>query len=290
MRLAEVMTRKNALAGLPFGGGKAVIMSRAGAMSPAALRVYGRWIDQLGGEYVTAEDVGMRPADLLVVREETRYVTAIAAGGAPGIHTARGVFHGIEAALAGSVPRRRVAVQGLGAVGMALVRLLAAAGTRLIVADLDAAKVEAARRLGARVAMPDAVLLADVDVVAPCALGGVITPQVASRLRAKVVAGSANNQLQCEEAGRVLHERGVRYAPDYVINAGGIISAAFEYLGRAGAAHGIDAIAPRLTAIFQESERTGEATQRIAGRMAQAAIAAGGGQATELGALASSAA
>ena len=290
LRLARGMTYKNALAGLSFGGGKAVVMSQGAPLSPAALRVYGRWIEQLGGEYVTAEDVGMRPADLLHVRKETRFVTGIAAGGDPGVHTARGVHEGIEAALGSGVADVRVAVQGLGSVGMNLVQRLAAGGARLVVADLDPVKVEVARGLGARVAAPDEVLLANVDVVAPCALGGVITAEVAGQLRAKVVAGSANNQLQCDAAGRILRERGVYYAPDYVINAGGIISAAFEYLGKPDAARLIDAIAPRLTAIFAESEYTGDPTHLIADRMARAVLDAGRGPRPMVDALAATAA
>ena len=275
VRLARGMTRKNALAGLPFGGGKAVIMSDGAPVTKAQLRMLGRWIDELGGEYISAEDVGMRVEHMVEVRKETRFVTGIGdrgLGGHPGPKTARGVFRGIEVALGGSVSGARVAVQGLGAVGMALVEHLAAAGARLVVTDLDADRVEAAERLGAERSDIDEVLLGDVDVVAPCALGQVLTPEVARALKARVVAGSANNQLASDEAGLILHERGVLYAPDYVINAGGIISAGYEYLGWSGAEAQIDAIGPRLDAIFRESAATGEPTHEIAERMAVAVI------------------
>ena len=275
MRLARGMTRKNALAGLPFGGGKTVIMSDGAAVTNAQLRMLGHWIDELGGEYISAEDVGMRVEHMVEVRRETRFVTGIGdrgLGGHPGPKTARGVFRGIEVALGGSVSGARVAVQGLGAVGMALVEHLAAAGARLVVTDLDADRVEAAERFGAERSDVDEVLLGDVDVVAPCALGQVLTPQVARALKARVVAGSANNQLASDEAGCILHERGVLYAPDYVINAGGIISAGYEYLGWSGAEVQIDAIGGRLEAIFRESAATGEPTHEIAERMAAAVI------------------
>ena len=275
MRLARGMTRKNALAGLPFGGGKAVIMSDGAPVTKAQLRVLGRWIDELGGEYISAEDVGMRVEHMVEVRTETRFVTGIGdkgLGGHPGPMTARGVFRGIEVALGGSVNGARVAVQGLGAVGMALVELLAAAGARLDVADLDADRVGVAEHLGAEPRGIDDILLGDVDVVAPCALGQILTPEVARTLKARVVAGSANNQFASDEAGRILHERGIVYAPDYVINAGGIISAGYEYLGWSGAEAQIDAIGPRLDTIFRESEATGEPTHEIAERMALAVI------------------
>ena len=140
------------------------------------------------------------------------------------------------------------------------------------VADLDADRVEVAEHLGAARCGVDDVLLGDVDVVAPCALGQIVTPEVARALKARVVAGSANNQLASDEAGCILHERGIVYAPDYVINAGGIISAGYEYLGWSGAEAQIDAIGPRLDAIFHESEATGEPTHEIAERMALAVI------------------
>ena len=275
MRLARGMTRKNALAGLPFGGGKAVIMSDGAPVTKAQLRVLGRWIDEFRGEYVAAEDVGMRVEHMVEVRKETRFVTGIGdrgVGGHPGPKTARGVFRGIEVALGGSVNGASVAVQGLGAVGMALVEMLTAAGARLEVADLDADRVAAAVRLGAERRAVDDILLGDVDVVAPCALGQILTPEVARALKARVVAGSANNQLASDDAGRILHERGIVYAPDYVINAGGIISAGYEYFGWSGAELKIDAIGARLDTIFRESAATGEPTHEIAERMALAVI------------------
>ena len=275
MRLARAMTRKNALAGLPFGGGKAVIMSDGAPVTKAQLHVLGRWIDELGGQYVAAEDVGMRVEHMLEVQTVTRFVSGIGShglGGNPGPKTARGIFAGIEVALGGAVGGASVAVQGLGAVGMALVESLTRAGARVVVADIDGDLVDAAERLGAERGTVHDILFRDVDVVAPCALGQVLTPEVAQALDARVVAGSANNQLLSDAAGRILHERGIRYAPDYVINAGGIISAGYEYLGWRGAEAQIDAIGPRLDAIFRESESTGEPTYAIAECMAAAVI------------------
>ncbi len=273
MRLAQGMTCKNALAGLPFGGGKSVIMSDGKPVTRAQLRVFGRWLEQLGGEYVAAEDVGMTVQHMQEVRRETRFVTGI--GAHPGPKTAQGVFVGIETALEGKVAGTRIAVQGLGAVGMALVELLHDAGARLIVADLSEAKVQAAMAFGAERAGTDDVLGSEVDVLAPCALGAVITPRRARSLHARVVAGSANNQLSEPLAGHILHQRGIRYAPDYVVNAGGIIHAGYEYLGWTGADAEIDAIGARLAEIFGESAATGRPTHQIADEMAAAAVRAG---------------
>ena len=291
-RLARGMSAKNALAELPFGGGKSVILApgnlapgrkcgppNRAITQPELLRL-GEWIEELGGEYVAAEDVGMRVADLAVAGDRTKHVTGIGQGGRggdPGPRTALGVFAGVQV-----VARRlgfehlrgvRVAVQGLGSVGMALCELLHGEGARLVVADIDRAKVARAReRFQATSAAVRGVLLADVDIVAPCALGGALTDRVAETMRARGIAGSANNQLTHPEVGEALKRRGVLYAPDYVINAGGVISAGLEYLGLDGFEDKVRGIGPRLERIFAESAATGEPESRVAEAMARRAL------------------
>lgn len=258
MRLAAGMTFKNALAGLPFGGGKAVILARERRpITPAELHRFGQWVEQLGGTYITAEDVGMCVANLVEVGTVTDYVTGIGAnglGGDPGPMTAAGVFSGLRAACGGSVSGTRVAVQGLGNVGARLCALLHDAGASLTVADIDSTKVDAmVDAYGACASTCETILAAPVDVLAPCALGHVLTAESVQGIEARVIAGSANNQLASPEVGQWLHDRGIRYAPDYLINAGGIISCAFEYLGRSEAEQEVGAIGPRLMDVFERS-------------------------------------
>jgi leucine dehydrogenase len=288
LRLSRGMTFKNALADIPFGGGKSVILGLPGERPTCRqLETFGGWIEELNGRYVTAEDVGMQVADLRIVARRTRYVSGLGTaglGGDPSPHTARGVLEGIRAAVAarlGAADLRgvRVAVQGLGSVGMTLCALLRAEGAELQVADLSAERVaRAVRELGARAVSTEAILAADADVVAPCALGGVLTAASAAELRAPVVAGAANNQLADDDVGDLLARRGVLYAPDYVINAGGVISVAREVLGERNAAWAeerIAGIAARLAAIFRRAADTGLATNRIADGMARERLARG---------------
>ena len=292
VRLARGMTFKNALADLPFGGGKSVIIApgaekgKSGApatpVTEAQLRRFGQWLEELGGEYVAAEDVGMRVADLACMGTQTNYVTGIGRGGRggnPGPRTAQGVFIGMQvvaerlgfASLAGV----RVAVQGLGNVGMALCELLHRAGATLVAADIDAAKVAHAQSRFAAVASPVAELpAADVDIVAPCTLGGTITAKLAATMTAKAIAGSANNQLECAAVGEVLQRRGILYAPDYVINAGGVISAGLEYLASDGFDSKVRQIGPRLAGIFDEARARGRPEAAVADAMAQATLSA----------------
>ena len=237
LRLSRGMTYKSALAGLPFGGGKAVIIGDAAHDKLEALWLaFGRFIDSLGGRYITAEDVGTRPADLEIVRRATRHVCGIAEGGAgdPSPATALGVFTGISAAVQARLDRAdvkglTVAVQGLGNVGFALARHLAGAGAALIVSDIDEMAVKkAVREFGATAAPADRIHAAGADVFAPCALGAVIDDTTIGEIRAAVVAGSANNQLAEPHHGQDLWNRGILYAPDYVINAGGAIWVSHE--------------------------------------------------------------
>ena len=289
LRLSRGMTLKNALADIPFGGGKSVILGKRGCrLSEAELRTFGRWIDALGGRYVTAEDVGMRVADMRVIADETAYVSGLGRdgiGGDPSPATAEGVHLGMRAAVrarlgAESLAGARVAVQGLGNVGFELCRRLAAEGAGLIVADIvDDAVERAVCEFAATPVRVDEILLQTVDVFAPCALGGVLSIEAVPTLRAPVVAGSANNQLLSPEVAVMLKNRGVLYAPDYVINAGGVISVAAEYLGRsdpAWARRRLDAIPGRLGRIFQEAEARGCTTDAVAEGMAHRVLDSAG--------------
>ena len=287
LRLSRGMSFKNAMAGLPMGGGKAVILSDAvGTKTPEMLAAFGRAIESLGGRYVTAQDVGMSNADLVAVARETRHITGIpvegdAAGGDSGPSTALGVYLGVKAAAARVLGKTdmagvHVAIQGIGSVGGGLARLLARDGARLTLADVSAERAKAlADELGATAVTPDAILSVAADVLSPCALGAILTPDTIAGLRVAAVAGGANNQLAKPEDGDRLHARGILFAPDYVINAGGIINVALQYLGQ-GTRADVDAlvgkIPGRLNAIWDESTATGDTPARVADRMAQALI------------------
>ena len=287
LRLSQGMSYKNALAGIPFGGGKAVIMATPGvAKSAEMFKAFGRAVDSLGGRYITAEDVGVSVEDMRSVAITTRHVSGLAAsqglaGGDPSPKTAYGVFLGIRAAAARALGRNdlesiAVAVQGAGHVGYHLCRLLSQAGARLSVADINSDNVaRVADEFGAEPVTPDEVLSADVDVVAPCALGGVINAKTIPNLRAKIVAGAANNQLLEAEDGERLRARGILYAPDYVINAGGIISVAAEYGGgitEAAVDEKIADIESRVVEIFDRATRQDMATSAVAENMAREVI------------------
>jgi len=259
VRLARAMSLKCTSAGLPFGGGKAVIIGDAARdKTPALLRAFGRMVERLDGRYVTAEDVGISVADLDLVARETRHVAgrspAAGSSGDPSPCTARGVLVGIRAGLmelsgSDSLSGVRVAVQGVGQVGFALCGLLHAEGASLVVSDLESHRVErVCRELGARTAAPQEILFQDVDVLAPCALGGVIDAQAVPKLRARLVAGAANNVLADPALADALAARDILYAPDYLINAGGIIHIAAELLDHdeAWIDRQIQAIAPRI--------------------------------------------
>ncbi len=289
LRLSKGMSYKNAMAGLPMGGGKAVI---CGPVMPErrveTFKAFGRAVDSLGGQYITAEDVGVSVADMEIIKTQTRFVSGIAgsagkSGGDPSPFTARGVRVGIQSAVRAAMGGAdldgvKVAVQGLGHVGMYLCEELASRGARLVVADIHAGRVtEAQSRFGATAVHVDDILRQEVDVVAPCALGGAITEEVASHLSARIVAGAANNQLLTQEAGRILAGRGILYAPDYVINAGGIIMVSGEISGNNDEAEvlaAVDRIGGRLDDIFARAQNGEALTFEIADRMAQSKIRA----------------
>ncbi|HLS80409.1 MAG TPA: Glu/Leu/Phe/Val dehydrogenase dimerization domain-containing protein [Steroidobacter sp.] len=284
LRLSRGMSYKNALADLPLGGGKAVVLlDPARGKTPELLRAFGRLVQSLGGAYVTAEDVGASVADMEVVASETAFVsglprTAVEGDGNPSPKTALGVFLGLKAAVRFQLGRNdldglSIAVQGLGGVGYELCRMLAREGAKLRVADIREQNVRrACTEFNATAVSVDAILFEDVDVLAPCALGAVFDETTIARVRARVIAGSANNQLAAAQDGARLQAAGILYAPDYVINAGGIISAGREYLGGADARsieQEIRRIPVRLTEIFERAHAAQRPTSEVADEMAR---------------------
>ena len=234
LRLSRGMTYKAAAAGLALGGGKAVILGDPKRdKSEALFRCFGRYVNELGGLYITAEDVGTEIEDMEVIYQESRWVTGVSpahgGGGDPSPVTALGVFEGIQAALEhcfgdAGLNGRSVAVQGLGNVGHYLVALLQGEGARVLGSDPDPDNAARARECGVKLVAVEEIYDAECDVFAPCALGAVLDDRTIPRLRCRVVAGAANNQLDDEERhGALLEERGILYAPDFVINAGGLI-------------------------------------------------------------------
>ena len=284
LRLSRGMTYKNAVAGLPFGGGKAVILATDKRPASAEqFREFGRRVQSLDGAYVTAEDVGISVDNMRIVREETQHVSGLpqegkSAGGDPSPWTAFGVFLGIRAAMKKrhgdeSLTGRKVAVQGIGHVGQELCRLLSEAGAELLVADVNRDNL---RRLAGSMPVtevaPTDILFADVDVLAPCALGNVLNSETIPRIKAGIIAGAANNQLSRENDGETLAAREILYAPDYVINAGGVISVAREYLGESSEDEvlaEVSRIPDRLEQIFDEAAKKGRPTNVIADNLAR---------------------
>jgi leucine dehydrogenase len=243
LRLSRAMTFKSAVAGLPLGGGKGVIMlpdgqaTLTGERRRDALLDFGDAVDLLGGRYITAEDVGTSDGDMKVIAEETAHVAGLAlergGSGDPSPWTALGLQAAIEETCerafgSGDLTGRRIAVIGLGHVGEPLARGLAAAGASLLLADVADEKRAIADELGAGWAGPADAMVADVDLVAPCALGGILDDAIVPRLRCRAIAGAANNQLASDAIAELLHARGILWTPDYVANAGGIINIAVE--------------------------------------------------------------
>jgi leucine dehydrogenase len=269
-RLAEGMTHKWAAAGLEMGGGKAVLAlpgPLAGAEREGLLRRYGRLLASLQGAFATGQDLGTTPEDMAVIAEETRYVHGVSGGAVtdPGPFTARALFAAVRATLRSCFGSpdpagRTVLVQGVGDVGGPLARRLADAGAKVLVSDVDAAKVEAfAHEIGASVVAPGDAIGTPCDLFAPCAVGAVVNRESIPRLACRAVCGSANNQLDRPEDADLLHERGILYAPDYVANSGGAI--AFHLMASDGSqeeiARRLDGIEQVLDEIFAEAEREG---------------------------------
>jgi leucine dehydrogenase len=283
LRLSRGMSYKNAMAGLPAGGGKAVILAPAdGAKSADMLDAFARAVESLGGQYITAQDVGMSLADMVALSKTTAHVAGLpgASGGDPGPSTARGVYLGVCATIKRALKRESVkgvhiAIQGVGSVGGGLARWLAKDGARLTLADADQGRAEAlAAELGADVVPADAIMTVDADVLSPCALGAILTRDSIANLKVAAIAGGANNQLATAAQGAELSARGVLYAPDYVINAGGIINV-LRHIDGAGDAEidrRIDAIPDRLNQIWDESVATDDTPAQVADRIAQRLI------------------
>lgn len=291
LRLSRAMSYKNAMADLELGGGKAVIIGDSRTQkAPALFEALGRAVEAVGGRYWTAEDVGVSPADLVHARKHTRYVAGLvgghpAASGDPSPVTAEGVFRGVRLCVRRALNRDldgvTVAIQGVGHVGAFLAEKLHAAGAKLVIADVNQEAVRAvAERTGAQVVEPAAIFDVDAEVFAPCALGGAVDAETLPRLKARVIAGGANNQLADPAVGRAVFERGLLYAPDYVINGGGIINVAGEIraLDRAEAfdpawVEGkLSRLMQTLDEVLDRSEMERRPTHEVANEIARARI------------------
>ncbi|WP_299315191.1 Glu/Leu/Phe/Val dehydrogenase dimerization domain-containing protein [uncultured Halomonas sp.] len=283
LRLSRGMSYKSAMANLPLGGGKAVIIADPRTeKTPALLRAMGRLVDSLGGRYITAEDSGSSEADMQVIAAETAHVGGLrrASGesGDPSPFTAWGVFCALKSAVRHGLGRRdldglRVAIQGVGHVGAHLAHHLHAAGARLVLTDVNReALTHLAEELGAEAVAPEAIFDADVDLFAPCALGVALTESVVDRLKAKVVCGAANNQLAAPGVAERLMAREILYTPDYVANAGGVIEIAWqrrEDYDRAAVMAHIEGIGATLDELFERASREGRSPATIADAMAR---------------------
>lgn len=280
-RLAQSMSYKAALAGLPFGGGKAVILRPAHVPNRGALfEAFGRFIETLNGRYITAVDSGTKSEDMDCIAQYTQHVTSTRTAGDPSPHTAMGVFAGIRAsamARLGSddLQGLRIAVQGLGQVGYALAEQLAAAGAELLVSDLDPGRVLlAVEQLGAQAVRHEELAATPCDIFVPCGLGGVLDQATVAHLHCAVVAGAANNQLASPEVAELLEARGILYAPDYVINSGGLIYVALQHQGAelpAITAH-LARIGQRLTDIYAQAQAQNRSPARVAAQQAEALL------------------
>jgi leucine dehydrogenase len=284
LRLSRGMTYKAAAAGLNLGGGKAVIIGDSKKdKSEELFRAFGRYVESLNGLYITAEDVGTSTEDMEVIQHETRWVTGLppesGGGGDPSPVTAFGTLQGIKAAVQhlgdDSLEGRSVAVQGLGSVGHHLAKFLRKEGAKVFGADIDAEAIEKARELGVEIVPTAEILEVECDVVAPCALGAVINDESIPKLRCRIVAGAANNQLKEDRHGQELHDRGILYAPDYVINAGGLINVYNELTGynREVAMRMARGIFANMARLFQISRAQSIPTYLAADRLAEERIA-----------------
>ncbi|WP_119678171.1 Glu/Leu/Phe/Val family dehydrogenase [Indioceanicola profundi] len=288
LRLSRGMSYKNAMAGLPLGGGKSVIIGDSRKdKSDDLFRAFGRVVDSLGGRYIAAEDVGITVADVHTMGQTTRHVAGLskgdAASGDPSPFTAYGIYLGIKAAVrhklgADSLKGLRVAVQGLGNVGSNLCRHLAEEGAVLLVSDIHADNVaRIVDQYGATSVDPALIHAVEADVFAPCALGAILSERSLPQIKAKVVAGGANNQLATDSVGELVRQAGILYAPDYVINAGGIINVSAEVVqayDRDAVMQSVERIPHTLTDIFRRADQESRATSAVADQMARERLAA----------------
>lgn len=286
LRLSQGMSYKNAMADIPLGGGKAVIWGNAKTdKSPELFRAFGRAVDSLQGKYITAEDVGISVADMQVVREETAHVAGLdegaAASGDPSPITALGIYLGIRETAqrafgTDDLSGRTIAVQGVGSVGGRVCEYLAKAGANLVITDIDqTALADVSSRTGARIVAPDEIYDIEADIFSPNALGSIINKDTLDRFRVKAIAGGANNQLIVPEMGEQLRQRGILYAPDYVINGGGIINVAAEISGsysREWVDSKVRTLMVTLGNVLDSALQQGQPTNLVADRIARERI------------------
>jgi leucine dehydrogenase len=290
LRLARAMTYKSAVAHTGLGGGKSVVIADPKEKTEVLFEAMGRFVQDFGGTYITAEDVNVGIPDLRYVRRTTSHVTGLTVeeggGGNPRAATALGCFLGMGAALleatgTADVAGKTVAVQGLGSVGFGLAEHLARAGARVLATDVNDGRIaDAVDGLGVEVVDPDGIYDVECDVFAPCALGGVLNDDTIGRLRCSVIAGAANNQLLDEvRHGQMLRERAIVYAPDYVINAGGVINISCELrpggYDAEAALREVHAIPQTLAEVFARARERKITTHAAAQELAEAALAAG---------------
>ena len=283
LRLSRRMSHKNAVAGLPHGGGKGVIIADPSQKTEAMFEAFAEAVENLGGDYITAEDVNTTCDDAMIMLRKTKHICGLPMNsGDPSPFTARGVWQGIKASAKVALGRDSlegitVAVQGLGKVGYDLCRYLHNDGAKLIVGNRSnkAALEKAADEFGATIVGTNEILTAECDILAPCALGAILNPATIPNLRCKAVAGAANNQILDDASGIALKARGIYYAPDFVINGGGVINAAAEVDGP----YNVDAVLAKVDNIYNtiehilsESKKTGEPEGVIATRYAESLI------------------
>lgn len=287
LRLSRGMSYKNAMAGLPLGGGKAVIIANSKTdKSEELFKAFGRCVQKMDGKYITAEDVGMTTEDMMIIANETNYIAGLPHGdhasGDPSPFTARGVYNGIRAAVKyklgkDSLEGLTVAVQGVGHVGLYLCENLHRDGAKIIVSDINQEHLdEAVHKYGATIISPDDILSVECDVLSPCALGAILNDDTIPNLKTTIVAGGANNQLANDSHGVRLMDRGILYAPDYVINAGGIINVSGETSGNYDLDSinaKVDNIYDTLIHIFERADAEKRPTNVVADEMAEEIIA-----------------
>ena len=278
LRLAKGMSYKAVMANLPQGGGKSVIMKPNGHFNRQDLfTAFGQFVEELNGRYITAIDSGTSAIEMDIVNQQTKHVTSTSHEDNPSIYTSQGVFEGIKAAVKSKFNQSNlkgitVAVQGLGNVGYPLIQSLHHDGASLIVTDIDAVRLkQVATEFNAKAVLPDEIYGVECDVFSPCGLGGIVNHRSIQQFKCQVIAGSANNQLATEEDGLRLFEKGILYAPDYVINGGGLIYAAMHHVDKPDTeiAQKTAEIASTLSEIFSESMRQNKPSSEIADHIAE---------------------
>jgi len=278
LRLAKGMSFKAVMAKLPQGGGKSVIMKPNGHFNRQELfTAFGRFVEELNGRYITAIDSGTSAVEMDIINQQTQHVTSTSSEDNPSIYTAQGVFEGIKAAVKSKLNRTdlegiSVAVQGLGNVGYPLVQALHHAGAKLIVSDINAERLKhVADEFSATAVVADEIYSVDCDVFSPCGLGAIVNHRTLPQFKCQIIAGSANNQLANEKDGQHLFEQGILYAPDYVINGGGLIYASMNHIhkSRAEIAQKTGEIATTLTEIFTQSKTQNMPSSKVADLIAQ---------------------